>query len=344
MIYVGMDVHKKSIQICVLDADGKVIRQCRIANDRESVLAFFRGLDCAGVALEATYNWGMLYDLLMLLGIETHICDAREARLIGLNKVKTDKNDAFRLATLLRVGLLPECYVPTGNCRELRELVRARAGLKRTSTRIKNQIHAILANNWIKYEYTDLFGKAGRKFLENLDTKETCKLLITSKLSVLDALDREIKVLESEVLRRAHLDKRAMLLLTILGIGELSALIILAEIGDIHRFGRAESLVNFAGLHPGEDSSGDRVRRGKITKEGSAWLRWIMVEAAQHTVREEGKIRDLYLRVEAKKGRNKAIVAAARELLVAIYYMLTRMEPYRPSGRSRALELAGVAG
>jgi transposase len=304
-------------------------------------MGFFSNLDESKVALEACHNWGLLYDLLCLIGLDVHICDAREARLIGQNRVKTDKNDAYRLAALLKSGFLPECYVPSGDCRALRELVRARASVRRMATRIKNQIHAILSSNWIKHPYSDLFGKAGREFLVNLQVNDCSKMLILSKLALLDSIEEQASILEAEIVRRAHLDKRAMLLMTIPGIGELTALVILSEIGDISRFGQAKSLVNFAGLHPGEDSSGERTRRSGITKEGSAWLRWILVEAAQHTIKQDGKIRDLYLRVLTRKGHNKAIVAAAREMLVAIYWMLSRMEPYRPTGKARTSILTG---
>lgn len=343
MLYIGVDVHKKNLQVCVINESSEVVKQRRIPNEQPSVVSFFEEFAGSSLALEASHNWGILYDLLTLMGLDVHICDAREARLIGFNRVKTDKNDAYRLAALLRAGFLPECYVPSGNCRDLRELVRARASAKRASTTAKNQIHAILARNWIKHPYSDLFGKSGRAFLSDLRIRESVKLVIDSKLKILDSAEAEVAALGREVVRRAHLDKRAMLLTTMPGVAELSALIILAEIGDIDRFGRAESLVNFAGLHPGEDSSGEKTRRCRITKEGSRWLRWILVEAALHAVRQESKIRNLYLRVSAKKGHNKAIVAAAREMLVSIYWMLQRMEPYRPSGRSKALELAGEA-
>jgi transposase len=285
------------------------------------------------VALEACHNWGMLYDVLSDLGLEVRVCHAREARLIGMASVKTDRIDALRLATLLRADLLPQAYVPSGGTRQLRDLVRSRAGMRRVGTRIKNQIHATLASNWIRHPYSDLFGKAGREFLQNAPLDGCRKRVVLCRLGVLDAVDEQISVLEAEIKRRAHLDFRAMLLTTVPGIGEFTALIVLAEIGEIGRFARAECLVNFAGLHPREDSSGEKIRRNRITKEGSGWLRWVLVEAAQHAVRHDGKIRDLYLRVLAKKGHNKAIVAAARELLVSIYWMLVRMEPYRPSGK-----------
>jgi len=343
MLSIGIDVHKRNLQVCVLDSGEKPVRECRIANEEASVIGFFRAYASSSVALEASHNWGLLYDVLSGLGLEVHVCDAREARLIGHNRVKTDRNDAYRLAVLLRASLLPECYVPQGDCRDLRDLVRGRAALRRESTGIKNGIHAILSRNWVKHTYSDLFGKSGREFLEGVEIGQACKLLIRSNVAVLDAIGQQIAGLESEIKRRARRDKRAMLLTTIPGIAEFSALVILAEIDEIGRFRRAESLVNYAGLHPGENSSGDRVRRGGITKEGSRWLRWILVEAAQHTIRREGKIRDLYQRVLAKKGHNRAIVAAAREILVSIYWMLVRMEPYRPSGKGRASVATGEA-
>lgn len=337
MLHIGVDVHKKSLQICVLNEDGERVQNLRLDNTKESVTGYFGSIkEPAAVALEATHNWGMLYDLFCELGMDAHVCHSREAKLIGLARVKTDRIDAYKLARLQWSGMLPEAYVPDGACRELRELVRARASLTKLSTQLKNQVQAILKRNWVSCPYSDTFGKAGKEYLRGLKLKESYQLVIASKLTLLERIEYEKKLLEAEVKRRAHGDLRAMLLTTIPGVAEYTALVILSEIGDISRLYGLESLVKFAGFHPGESSSGDSTRRGRITKEGSVWLRWILVEAAQNTVRQEGKIRDLYLRVLEKKGHNKAIVAAAREMLVSIYFMLKRMEPYRPeSGRKK---------
>lgn len=344
MLYIGVDVHKKNLSICVLDEESKILRQCKIANELPTVCSFFKEYqEDTKVALEASHNWGALYDLFSEMGLDVSVCDAREARLIGYNKVKTDKNDAFRLAQLLAKDFLPTCYVPTGTERELRELVRTRAYLTRNGTKLKNQIHADLSAQWVKHEYSDLFGKQGRDFLRKLSINEAYKISIITRLNVLENIDQQINYVNISIKQRASLDLRAKLLTTIPGIADFSALVILAEIGTISRFPRAESLVNYSGLHPGEDSSGERQKRGRITKEGSRWLRWILVEAALHTIRKEGKIRDLYTRVCYKKGHNKAIVAAAREMLVSIYWMLTRMEPYRLDGRCKQNVLTSEA-
>jgi len=345
MLYVGIDVHKKNLQVCVLDGEGNRLSNCRLENQPVSVASYFATIETpAGIALEATHNWGMLYDLLTDQGFEVHICHSREAKMIGLASVKTDKVDAFKLAILLRAGLLPEAYVPCADSRELRSLVRGRASLMSQSTAIKNQIHAILRANWISSPWTDTFGKSGRRFLESLELAECYKLVIASKLSILDGIGEQVTLLNNEIVRRAHLDARAMLITTAPGFAEFRAVMTLAEIIDISRFSRAEKLVSYTGLNPREHSSGEKTRRGKITKEGSAWLRWIFVEAAQQAIKEEGKIRDLYLRVSERKGHNRGVVAAARELVVAVFWMLTRMEPYRADGKRVHIALASKVG
>jgi len=264
--------------------------------------------------------------------------------MIGLASVKTDRVDAFKLATLLRVGLLPEAYVPGVEGRELRGLVRGRASLTAQSTAIKNQIHAILRANWVSSPWTDTFGKSGRKFLENLDIGDSYKLVIVSKLLVLDKICEQVSLLNAEIVRRAHVDARAMLVTTAPGFAEFRAVMLLAEIVDISRFSTAEKLVSYTGLNPREHSSGDKTRRGKISKEGSSWLRWIFVEAAHQAIKEQGKIRDLYLRVSAKRGHNRGVVAAAREMVVSIFWMLKRMEPYRASGKKMEIVSASEVG
>jgi transposase len=335
MLYIGIDVHKKNLQICVLDMRGNRVASFRLLNALESVIEYFAGVVLpAQVALEATHNWGMLFDLLKSMGFEVKVCHSKRAKMIGLANVKNDRVDAFKLATLLRAGLLPECYVPTPGCRELRAIVRGRAALKKISTAVKNQIHAILRANWVVVpSYSDLFGKKGRQFLDALETDDGYKAVIKSKLEVLDSVNEQISELDEEIRCRAQMDLRAMILTTAPGFAEFRSMLLLSEIDNIARFARAESFTYHTGLTPGESSSGEKVRRGRITREGSTWLRWLFVEAAQQAIKEEGKIRDLYLRVSAKKGHNKGIVAAARELAVSVYWMLTRMESYHPDGR-----------
>lgn len=345
MLYVGIDVHKRNLQICVMDRNGEGRIDLRLENRRESVAGYFIKIKSpASVALEATHNWGMLYDLLSALGLDVHICHSKEAKMIGLASVKNDKVDAFKLATLLRVGLLPEAYVPDVESRELRGLVRGRASLKGESTGIKNQIHAILRANWISSPWSDTFGKSGRKFLESVEIADSYKLVISSKLSILDAICEQVSVLDAEIVHKAHLDARAMIITTAPGFAEFRAVMLLSEIVDISRFATAEKLVSYTGLNPREHSSGEKTRRGKISKEGSAWLRWIFVEAAQQAIKEESKIRDLYLRVSEKKGHNRGVVAAARELVVSIYWMLKRMEPYHADGKRVKITLASEVG
>jgi transposase len=343
MLYIGVDIHKRNLQVCVLDEQGEQLANLKVANERESVVSYFSRIGLsASVAMEPTHNWGALYDLLECLGLDVHVAHPRNVELIGKCRVSTDKGSAHKLAALLRVGFLPEAYVADPEGRELRRLVRGRASLTRSSTQIKNQVHALLRENWIKTSFSDVFGVAGKRFLRELELGQTSKLLLMLRLDLLEKTQGEIAVLDEEIVRRAFSDKRAVLLMSIKGIAEYSAILILAEIGRISRFARAESLVRYAGLNPTEDSSGERVRRGRLEKAGSSWLRWILVEAVQHTIKEEGKIRDLYLRVFAKKGHNWAIVAAARELLVSIYWMLQRMEPYRPSGKRQVVQTGEV--
>ena len=345
MLYIGMDVHKKSLEVCIVDQEGNRVKRCRLRNELESVLGYFDTIARpAGVALEASHNWGMLYDVLTDRGFDVHICHSKEAKMIGLASVKNDKVDAYKLATLLRVGLLPEAYVPDPESRELRSLVRGRASLKGHSTAIKNQVHAILRANWIDSPWSDTFGKSGRAFLKKVRIGECYRLVIATKLTILDRIQEQIALLDGEIVHRAHLDSRAMLVTTAPGFAEFRAVMLLSEIVDISRFDRAENLVSYTGLNPREHSSGEKTRRGKISKEGSSWLRWIFVEAAHQAIKEEGKIRELYLRVSERRGHNRGVVAAARELVVSIFWMLKRMEPYRASGRSPLIVLASEVG
>lgn len=269
MIYIGIDVHKQNLSLCLLDESGKIINRCKLTNSRESVIGYISELKKPlSVALEPTHNWGMLYDLLEQMGCDVHIANPREVKLIAKSRIKTDKYDAYCLAALLRVDFLPEAYVPDSDGRELRRLLRSRSGLRGIGTQLKNQIHATLREKWINVDYSDLFGKAGKEFLLNCEVEAGYKVSILTRLDILSEIESKIAVIDVEIQKRASLDKRAMLLCTIKGIGPYSALLILAEIGIIDRFIRAESLVRYAGLNPSESSSGAMVRRGRIEKSG----------------------------------------------------------------------------
>lgn len=276
----------------------------------------------AHVAMEATMNWYYLYDLLEALEIPVTLAHPLRTRAIAEAKVKTDKVDSTILVHLLRADLVPAAYIPPGEIRDLRELLRFRAALVRLQTMVKNRIHAILLKHGYQSPSTDVFGLKGRAWLATLPLRPVYQQALQGFLAVLDTLHAQIKTASATIDAHAKASPAAQALCRLPGVGHYSALLIVAEIGDIARFPGPKQLVSYAGLAPSVHASGGHVHTGHITKQGSLWLRWILIEAAHHAARRPGRFQELYRRLERRKGANVAYVAVARELLTTVYWTL----------------------
>jgi transposase len=236
--------------------------------------------------------------------------------------VKTDAVDATTLAQLLRAGLLPEAYIAPRELRDVRELLRHRVTLVAMRSAIKNRVHAILARHGVIHQHADLFGKAGRQFLATVELRPAPRQRIDSLLALVDDFDREIDTAAKEIDRQAKADERVKLLCQIHGIGRYTAMLIIAEIGDVRRFPSARHLCAWAGLTPTVRSSDGKARLGNISRQGSSILRWAVVEAATHVPTRGGPLRDQFERIAKRRGRKVARVAVARQILTLCYYGL----------------------
>jgi transposase len=206
--------------------------------------------------------------------------------------------------------------------RKERRIARHRASLVKIRTIVKNMIHALLARNGIKHEFSDLFGKAGIEFLRNINLDEESRFELNQYLMLLRVINYKIEEAEEVVKDLANNNYYAKLLISIPGISYISALVIASEIADISRFNSSKALVGYAGLAPSTYSSGNKTYHGAITKEGSAWIRWILIQAANKAVKSNNYLKKFYSRIAKKKGHNVAIVATARKLLRYIWVML----------------------
>ena len=301
---------------------GEIVGQKKLPSNGEVVEFLKEFGESMEVAIEATPSWYWLYDHLEDEGFDVKLSHPLRTKAIAYAKVKTDKVDSATLAHLLRSDLLPLSYVPEKPVRLNRELLRYRASLVKMQTRIKNKIHTILAKNNLSHDYTDLFGKAGMVFLHSLPLPENYTIALEGYLSVLETVRHEIRSASKRVRQLAEDDQDSMLLMTIPGVGYYSALLIKSEMGDVKRFPSAKQLCSYAGLVPSTHASGNVCYHGHITKQGSRWLRWILIEASIHTVKRQGPLRRFYYKVERKKGGKIAKVATARKLLEWIYHML----------------------
>jgi len=290
--WIGIDLHRRRSQIAVIDEHGELSLSRRIVNDREMFLELLGDPGSAHVALEATYGWEWLAELLEEAGYDLHLAHPLRTRAIAAARVKTDAIDAKTLAHLLRAGLLPEAYVAPRELRDLRELLRHRATLTRMRSAVKNRVHAILAKHGIPREHSDLFGKGGREFLAELKLRDAPRRRLDSLIALICDFDREIETTTQEIEERAKADDRVDVLTQIRGVGRYTAMLIIAEVGDITRFPTARHLCSWAGLAPSVRSSDGKARLGHITRQGSPALRWALVEAAQKIITGSGPLRE----------------------------------------------------
>lgn len=285
--------------------------------------------------LEATGNWSYMYDVLAAKLDKVVLAHPKRVRAIAAARIKTDRIDATILAHLARTDLLPTAYAPPIDVRELREVVRHRSKLVRERTRHKNRIHRVLAQYNLHAPCSDLFGKQGRLFLAEVRMRllSTSQLLLDDYLHLIETLNERIDALNHIIRTWAKNDPRAALLMSMPGVGEYSAAVILAEIGEVQRFPGPKQLCSFAGLVPSIRSSDMRIRQGHITKEGSPWLRWIMISAAQRAPCASPRLRQFFDRTARRHGRKTARVALARKMLCIVFCMLRDNEPYREEHR-----------
>jgi len=328
-MFIGIDLHKKYSYVTSMDEKGVVIAQKRIEHSPESLDTFVQSLNEGdSIAVEATCNWYYIYELLENKVSDISLAHPLKTRIIAEARIKTDKIDSEKLAHLLRADLLPKAYIPDMQTLDLREILRYRASLVKSRTQLKNRIQSILSKNGVSSPFSDLFGKGGIQFLNNIRLRPCFRQPIDGYLIIIEQLDALIEQITNEIDAKAKLNKQAKLLMTIPGIGPYSAMLILSEIGDIERFPDAKNLVSYAGLAPSVHSSGGKTRYGHITKQGSRWLRWILIEASENA-RRTRRFGHLYNRVVKKHSKKTAKVAVARQMLCVIYQILTKGEPFK---------------
>lgn len=331
MLHAGIDMHKKfSVATVVDDAGEEIVRGRRLENNEEEIRRFFDEFDAEmTVVLEAGPSWQWMCDLLDELGLENKLCHPLKTKAIATAKIKTDKLDSKILAHLCRMDFIPEAHKADRDTRHLRELLRYRASLVRMRASSKNRVHSLLAKLNVKHPYSDLFGKEGTRFLRELTLPTAYQNSLDGHMKIIGTLSAEVKKAEKRIDGAYKESPEAQLLSTIPGVGPLLALTIASEIDDIDRFHSAKNLASYSGLIPSTSQSGGHAHHGKITKQGSVWLRWALAEAVIHTVRYPGPLMDFYQKLERRKGKKAARVAAARKLCTYIYHMLKEKKDYQ---------------
>jgi len=318
IMFYGLDVHKEFIQVCALAAKGTKRKEFRIGGSAEEVEAFAKKLRPDDqVVLEATFHTWILHDILSRHLRRVVVANPLQVKAIAQAKIKTDKIDAFTLAKLLRADFLPEVELPDPKAWALRQLVSHRRLLVKQRTAIKNSIHAVLDRRLIHNPNKDPFSKRARQWMKNLDLPAAESFLLQNAMTLLEDLDDRIDAVDQELLEQASIESNARLLMTIPGVGVTASIGLIAAIGDVRRFGTPDQLASY------------RCHHGRITKTGSSTARSLVVESAQILARSSSPLTATYWRVRRKRGHNVAVTALARKIIVLVWYLLTKQEPYR---------------
>jgi len=345
---IAMDVHRSFAQIAIVE-DGLCRDEGRIGVRPEDLRAWAATLEPDDeIALEATTNSDAIATMLRPLVGRVVVSNPRKTRAIAEAKVKTDKVDARILAQLLAADFLPETWVPDDRTRMLRRVVMRRTHLVKQRTRVKNQVHAILARNLVSTcPHADLFSGVGRRWLAAQALPVDEQRSVDALVRQLDFHGDELTAVERDIAVEAIDDPVIARLMTVPGIDVTVAVAVVAAVGDFSRFSSPDRLVSYLGLNPRVRQSGNGPAvHGRITKAGPAQARGMLVEAAFAAARTPGPLRAFYRRVNQRRGFQVATVATARKLTVLCWHLVTNDEDYafaRPSlnaHKRRKLELA----
>ena len=350
--FIGCDAHKKFSVFVAVNEKGQAGEALRVAHDRQLYREFLARLPAhSTIAVEASGSYSWLVDEMERSGHRPKLCNPLEAkRRMGLTK-KTDTLDARGLAILLRNGTLPEVWIPPSELRDQRELLRLRIFLVRLRTRVKNRIHGTLSRHNVQVPGADLFGVAARMHLGTrlpelpLHSREA----VEQELATLDFLEIQIESAEQRLEAIMKVSVEADLLKTLPCVGKILSMVLMLEIGRVDRFPTAANLASYAGLVPRVHSSGGHTRMGQVCGNVNRNLKWAFVEIGnlivlnQHRLVGTHVVR-LYQRIKRAKNHQKAVVAVARHLAEAAWWVLTKLEVYREPQGPRQQALSSTHG
>jgi len=325
--FVGIDLHKDVSQMAVL-RESKSPSQLRLANDIVTVERVLKKLPKGSkIALEAMGSWWWMVDLAQKTGHEVFLSHPKQTKAIASARLKSDKVDALMLAKLLKADLLPTVWIPPEYQRHLRELLTHRARLVRQRTAVINELRAVYAKRNIDPQAK--LGRVRPSVAGAEDLSGYGPRIVGEDVELLGFINRQIGGLDKELTKIALEDAQSKRLMTIPGVGPVSAVAVSCWIGEIARFSNAKKLASYFGLAPRVRQSAETERHGHITKEGNRMVRWLVIQAALvHTRRGKAPSRKHYLGVLRRRGKQIARVAVANKILGAIFHMMKEQIDY----------------
>jgi transposase len=328
-IVMGLDQHRAQVTADWLDTETGEVSRARVAPaHRGGVRAFlgrFAGQQLE-VALEATTGWRFVVEELHAVGADVHLAEPAETSSLRGNKkrAKTDRADARHLRELLMVGRLPEAWIAPSHLLDLRARVRLRHTLVDQRGEWQQRIQAVLYHHGVA-QRRDLLTVEKRQWLEELDLPAAAREQVTVALAVIDALDAQSEPLTRELRAYGRRQLGCRALMAHYGIGALTAVTILAELGDARRFSSSRHAVRYAGLDITVHQSDQRRAPGHLSRQGPPALRWALYEAAQLSRRAGSPDHAYYEQAAARLGGNRACIAVARKLLKRSYHTLREL-------------------
>jgi transposase len=330
-VYVGMDVHRKRSQVALVDEHGVQLANRNLADDSGELVAVLGRLEPGTpVAFEAAYGWGWLAELLDELSLEPQLVHPSRCKANRRSQAQRRPGRCPHPGPAAARRAAARAWIAPQAVRDQRGLLRHRAALVRVVTALKCRVHAVLADRGVGVQ-EPLWGPAGRVLLAELALPAVQRTIVTDCLALIDAISPLVARLERQLIARARPDPGVQALQALPGIGPITAMPLVAEIGDIGRFPTARKLCAWAGLTPAVRNSDRKVRHGHITKMGSPWVRLVLQEAAQRA-----KTRPpfaTYAKTAARRGKHIATVAVARKLLARCFHLLTELETTAEEGQ-----------
>jgi len=331
MNYIGMDVHKRFTYAVVKDWQGNELAKQRFDNSEANFESFLKQFapEQTKVVMESTGVWQYIYEILERMNYNIKLANPVKTKAIAYAKVKTDAVDASMLADLLRANLVAESYVPTKEIRNLREITRLRKVALKQSNQAMNRLHALLTRKGIFLPKKSLC-KTSINFLLKETEKEPA---IKGYMEVIDFHKKKLAEIDKQIFEIAEKNAQAQLLMTIPGISGIRAITLIAEIGEVNRFPTADKLCSYSGLVSSVHQSGSTLYFGRLMQQASKTLKHVLIQTAWTNTRllESNPVKEHYKKLEQKKGKQKAICAAARKLCTIVYAVLKKQEKCRYS-------------
>jgi transposase len=364
-VVCGADIHRDFLVATIVSRGGLKLQE-RFSMNQDGLLAFKSWIldhSCQRVAVESTGNYW--YPIFGILEGHVEFILANAYQIRNIDGKKTDRLDSERIAIYCLNDLIKPSRIYPKDYRDLRAITRSREALVNVRSKVKNQIHQLLATCCIKLSsvISDSFGKSGRYIIESLlegktidqiisgipskrvrkkadELREAIRngidpvqvFLIKTDLEVIDAISEKIKLLDAEIsIKVKPFEEDLKIVLSVPGTGLISAATILAEMGNIRNFPSADKMAMYFGIVPSVYQSAGKLRTGRITKLGSKHMRRILVEVAKaiSKTKKDSKLKRFFMRVSAKSGRNVAAVALARKVLCILYHLLMNREDYQ---------------